>query len=162
MKSFSAIWLMAGLFLCHLVTAQTNEVNELTNTYYNIKNALVADDEHAVRINAESFNKQISLFPKNLLSETQEKSWNRQKNKLLMTSNAISKTNDIGKQREQLNELSNALFVLLKEFRMNEHAVYYQYCPMKKAYWLSNEKDIKNPYYGKKMLTCGSVKETLK
>jgi hypothetical protein len=38
--------------------------------------------------------------------------------------------------------------------------VYYQYCPMKKAYWLSKEKDIKNPYYGSSMLTCGKVAET--
>ncbi|MAQ74933.1 MAG: hypothetical protein CL613_01215 [Aquimarina sp.] len=31
---------------------------------------------------------------------------------------------------------------------------------MKKAYWLSKEKDIKNPYYGSSMLTCGKVAET--
>lgn len=42
------------------------------------------------------------------------------------------------------------------------HAVYYQYCPMKKAYWLSMEKEIKNPYYGSSMLTCGKVIETKK
>jgi len=33
---------------------------------------------------------------------------------------------------------------------------------MKDAYWLSNETAIKNPYYGSRMLTCGSVKDTLK
>ncbi|RYF82932.1 MAG: DUF3347 domain-containing protein, partial [Chitinophagaceae bacterium] len=35
------------------------------------------------------------------------------------------------------------------------------YCPMKKALWLSNEKAIKNPYYGSAMLTCGKVTETI-
>jgi hypothetical protein len=33
---------------------------------------------------------------------------------------------------------------------------------MKKMYWLSSEAAIKNPYYGKMMLTCGSVTETIK
>jgi len=32
---------------------------------------------------------------------------------------------------------------------------------MKKAVWLSNEKAIKNPYYGSQMLTCGKVVETI-
>jgi len=44
--------------------------------------------------------------------------------------------------------------------------VYYQFCPMaidnKGAYWLSEESDIKNPYFGDAMLTCGETKETLK
>jgi hypothetical protein len=38
-------------------------------------------------------------------------------------------------------------------------SVYYQYCPMKKMYWLSKEETIKNPYYGSKMLTCGNVSD---
>jgi hypothetical protein len=33
---------------------------------------------------------------------------------------------------------------------------------MKKAIWLSSENTVKNPYYGKQMLTCGSLQETLK
>jgi hypothetical protein len=33
---------------------------------------------------------------------------------------------------------------------------------MKKASWLSDSKEIKNPYYGEKMNDCGSVKATLK
>jgi hypothetical protein len=32
---------------------------------------------------------------------------------------------------------------------------------MKKAYWLSPDKAIKNPYYGSAMLTCGKVTETI-
>ncbi|MBA4058359.1 MAG: hypothetical protein C0490_26815, partial [Marivirga sp.] len=43
--------------------------------------------------------------------------------------------------------------------------LYLEYCPMANnnegAYWLSNEKEIKNPYFGDKMLKCGSVKETI-
>jgi len=42
---------------------------------------------------------------------------------------------------------------------------YYQYCPMafdnKGAYWISNETEIRNPYFGEKMLKCGENKDTL-
>ena len=29
------------------------------------------------------------------------------------------------------------------------------FCSMAKASWLQTDKKIRNPYYGKKMLTCG-------
>jgi Cu(I)/Ag(I) efflux system membrane fusion protein len=44
--------------------------------------------------------------------------------------------------------------------------LYVQKCPMansnKGAVWLSTEKEVKNPYYGDTMLTCGSVIEEIK
>jgi Cu(I)/Ag(I) efflux system membrane fusion protein len=43
--------------------------------------------------------------------------------------------------------------------------LYVQKCPMannnKGAVWLSREKDIRNPYYGEQMMTCGSVIEEI-
>jgi hypothetical protein len=43
--------------------------------------------------------------------------------------------------------------------------LYYDNCPMynngKGGNWLSETKDIQNPYLGKEMPTCGSVKEEL-
>ena len=50
-------------------------------------------------------------------------------------------------------------------FGVNEN-VYIQFCPMadnnKGAYWISLEKEVRNPYYGEAMLTCGEVNATLK
>ena len=69
---------------------------------------------------------------------------------------------EIEHQREYFAKLSNSMYALVFNFKANETEAYLQYCPMKKASWLSNSKDIKNPYYGKKMLDCGSVKATLK
>lgn len=47
-----------------------------------------------------------------------------------------------------------------------ETPTYYQFCPManggKGANWLSKENEVKNPYYGSEMLTCGKVVETIK
>ncbi|RYG53246.1 MAG: DUF3347 domain-containing protein [Chitinophagaceae bacterium] len=46
--------------------------------------------------------------------------------------------------------------------KLGDKPVYLQYCPMAKASWLSNENEIRNPYYGTAMLTCGEVKKTFK
>ena len=46
-----------------------------------------------------------------------------------------------------------------------EQTLYKDFCPMysdgKGATWLSETKEIKNPYLGKKMPTCGSMKEEI-
>ena len=70
---------------------------------------------------------------------------------------------NIEHMREHFAVVSTKMFALVKAFNANNgKAVYYDYCPMQKTNWLSNEEAIKNPYYGKQMLTCGKVTETLK
>lgn len=162
MKTLKTLLLIVSLFVSQLVLAQNKEIDNLTTAYFGIKDALVADDAKTAGSQSELFLKSIDAVSKSNLSASQLKVWQEQKDKLIATNEAISKTTDIAKQREELNELSNSLFATLKAFNVNENTVYYQYCPMKKSYWLSSEKEIKNPYYGEKMLTCGSVKDSLK
>jgi hypothetical protein len=54
---------------------------------------------------------------------------------------------------------------LVKGGKLSSGSLYLEYCPMANentgAFWLSNEKEIKNPYFGSMMLKCGSVKETI-
>jgi hypothetical protein len=44
--------------------------------------------------------------------------------------------------------------------------VYYQFCPMafdnKGAYWISKTEDVRNPYFGLKMLSCGEIVQEIK
>jgi hypothetical protein len=44
--------------------------------------------------------------------------------------------------------------------------IYKQYCPMAfsntGAYWLSESKEIRNPYFGDKMLKCGRIVSEIK
>lgn len=85
-----------------------------------------------------------------------------QKAELLKATEKLNKASSIEKQRAVFNDVSTAMWKLVKNSDKVNHVVYYQYCPMKKAYWLSNEKEIKNPYYGSSMLTCGKIAETKK
>lgn len=161
MKAIKLFSVLAALCIGQTVFAQNKAVTDLTTAYYGLKNALVADDGKTAADHAKDFLKSIDAVSKSELTADQLKVWDEHKNDLTVTGEIIAKNKSVEKQREQLNTLSVSLFETLKAMDINEDPVYYQYCPMKKAYWLSEEKQVKNPYYGKMMLTCGSVKETL-
>jgi len=72
----------------------------------------------------------------------------------------IASSENIADQRKAYSGVSEGLYKSVKAFGVGE-TVYYQHCPMAKSSWLSNSEDIKNPYYGSMMLTCGSTKEVL-
>ncbi len=78
----------------------------------------------------------------------------------------ITAAKDLEDQRKEYSVLSNEFISQLKKSGLNSGELYVDYCPMalndKGAYWVSNKKEIKNPYFGESMLTCGEVKETIK
>jgi hypothetical protein len=71
---------------------------------------------------------------------------------------------NIKHQREHFDMLSKDIYELAKSFGAGQ-SLYYDHCPMynngKGANWLSESKEIHNPYLGKAMPDCGTVKETL-
>ena len=77
----------------------------------------------------------------------------------------LANTSELEEQRKLFSTLSNEMATLVKGGKLSMGMLYLEYCPMANgntgAYWLSNEKEIKNPYFGDKMLKCGSVKETI-
>ncbi|MDR9373906.1 MAG: efflux RND transporter periplasmic adaptor subunit, partial [Schleiferiaceae bacterium] len=60
--------------------------------------------------------------------------------------------------------ISAQLAPIIRAAKPVQQPLYLQFCPManqnKGAYWLSRKVEVKNPYYGAAMLTCGEVKET--
>ena len=77
---------------------------------------------------------------------------------------AISASEDIEAQRENFIALSQNMIALVSNFDEIEE-IYIQRCPMannnKGATWLSRNKEIRNPYFGEQMMTCGETLETL-
>lgn len=140
---------MVTLLVGNMVFSQNT--NKLLNNYINVKNALVSADEKGA-------NKTISTLYESIKAESNF----AEKEVLLKATEKMSKANGIDKQRAVFNDVSTTIWKVVKKAGKVEQPVYYQYCPMKKAYWLSKEKEIKNPYYGSSMLTCGNVAETKK
>jgi len=84
---------------------------------------------------------------------------------LASTAAKITTATDIEIQRRHFSTLSNEMFRLINSSGVESGTVYVDFCPMalkdKGAYWLSNEKEIRNPYFGEVMLNCGEVKKTI-
>lgn len=92
--------------------------------------------------------------------------WMEQLKMLNTTINSINKSDDIENQRREFARFNLAFYKSLKKFGLENETAYYQYCPMANsdqgAYWLSETKEIRNPYFGEDMLGCGETRETLK
>ncbi|MCF7559025.1 DUF3347 domain-containing protein [Sabulilitoribacter multivorans] len=129
------------------VFAQKN-TQSILRSYIKLKDAFVKSDSGQISNTAIEFTKVIETES----DFTDKKS-------LLEAVEKITRTKDIEKQREAFSVLSKIFWTIIKVADHIKETIYYQYCPMKKAYWLSTDSVIKNPYYGSKMLSCGSVSE---
>lgn len=130
------------------------QLPQLLTYYYNIKNALVSGNANDAASAATSFLKAANSIDYKVISEGNI-------NTLVKDAGKIADTKDLKQQRAYFANFSLNMAAVAKAVKLTDKPVYYAYCPMKKAYWLSSEKAIKNPYYGSSMLTCGEVTETI-
>ncbi|PYF74628.1 DUF3347 domain-containing protein [Pedobacter nutrimenti] len=128
---------------------------DLLNLYYKTKDALVAGNANLVASKSAELVKVLNSTEDKTVSKTMKVS-------LLEHAGMIAESKDLKSQREHFAGLSNGMIALAKSTKLSAEPIYQQYCPMKKANWLSSEKAIKNPYYGNSMLTCGKIVETIK
>jgi hypothetical protein len=137
-------------------------LNKMLINYYGVKNALIADDGKTANTQAAEFIKMLATVQMAKMTADQHTLFMGLSEKVKFDAQHISETKDVKQQREHFNDLSNNFFAMMKGLNANQQPVYQQYCPMAKAYWMSDNAAVKNPYYGKAMLTCGKVTETLK
>ena len=157
MKTIRLTLTALGLSLFPLA-ASAQSANVLT-AYYEVKDALVATDAAAAKTAATALVSALRAMKTADLSAADKKALAAARTKAL----TINKTADIDAQREQFESLSTSMIALAKATKPAKTFV--QFCPMaadgKGAFWLSGQKEIKNPYYGSKMLKCGLVKEVI-
>ena len=73
----------------------------------------------------------------------------------------IASAKKVEELRMLLGRLSEKLWASRYVDRDNSGiTLHYFYCPMKKAYWISDTTAIKNPFYGQQMLACGKFEDT--
>lgn len=123
-------------------------VGKVFNNYLEIEASLVRsdlDDAKAAASNlAESF--------------TQERA------ALKSIAQQMAEAENIEDFRKHFSDFTEEVEPLLTE-SISEGSIYKQFCPMAfdnaGAYWFSDAEEIKNPYFGEKMLRCGSTKKVI-
>lgn len=137
----------------------------IVTDYLSLKNALVSDNDKA----AASAGKKLLATLNNV--DMQSVPADKHQKYMDIADDAKEHAEHIGEnagnihhQREHLSSLSEDLKDLIALFGTSQ-TLYQDHCPMfndnKGAIWLSESKDIKNPYYGAEMLSCGSVQKTI-
>lgn len=144
----------------------TGPLKEIIGSYLQLKNDLASDNA----ANAAEVGKVLAAvfkdFDKSSLTPAQKKTYEDVEADAIENSEHISESSgDIAHQREHFDLLSGDVYELVQTFGSGQD-LYWDFCPMYKngkgGYWLSETKDIHNPYYGKEMPTCGVIKQEFK
>ncbi len=143
--------------------SKNTATSDIIDSYLSIKNGLISDDKAATAKAATALLKAFGSFDKSKLDADQLKEYNE------IIENATEQAEHIVKspidhQREHFEVLTTDVNDLISLLGTNK-TLYEDYCPMandgKGAIWLSEFKDIKNPYFGSKMLKCGKVQKQI-
>lgn len=147
-------------------SAGVSQVKGILDGYLHLKNALASDNGKDAAIAGNDILTAMQNIDMGKMDETKHKVYMSVVDDIKENAEHI-KDNEgkIEHQREHFEMLSKDVYDLVKAFGAGT-TIYKDFCPMafdqKGAFWLSETKEIKNPYFGSKMSECGEVKEELK
>jgi len=144
-------------------TEKNAATSQIIDSYLQIKNGLVATDKADAAKGGEAMVTAFSNFDMTKLSgETHEEYMEILESAKEHAEHIVK--SDMAHQREHFEALSidiNDLVTLLG----TDKTLYQDFCPMyndgKGAMWLSETEEIKNPFYGSKMMKCGKVQKQI-
>lgn len=138
-------------------------LGEIYHAYIELKESLVASSFTSANKTSGKILLSIKNVNMNGLQQDDGRKWLEWLEELDKNSRIIEASADIILQRQAFSALTQSLTSSIRYFGLNNDKVYYQYCPMafnnKGDYWLSDTEEIRNPYFGDEMLTCGNVEE---
>jgi Cu(I)/Ag(I) efflux system membrane fusion protein len=154
LESMMSYQLEASESIAPFTAQEDSMMSVLVQPYLTLKDELVRSDANAV-----------SATAKEMLVLLSDKKYTFSRSNLKLLLESIQKTDDIEEQRELFRLISNEMIQWASSTQSVSSKLYVQFCPMannnKGAKWLSSEEQIRNPFYGDAMLTCGSVVEII-
>ncbi len=144
----------------------TASIKEIVDHYLHIKNELANDNSSETANGAKAMANAISKLDKSFLTAEQKTAYDKNEEEMKEHAEHIAKNSDkIEHQRSHFVMMSEVVYDLVKNFGAGR-PLYHDYCPMARdnqvAMWISEIKEIKNPYFGAAMPKCGTVKEVIR
>jgi hypothetical protein len=138
----------------------------IVDDYLQLKNALIDDNGSDAANAAEKMKAQLATVDKSLFTAEQKKVYDDVEEELKEHAEHIEKNGSkIEHQREHFSMMSEVMYDLVKSFGGGQ-PLYHDHCPMandnKGGMWLSETKEVKNPYFAGKMNDCVTVPEVIK
>ncbi len=157
--------------------AFNESVSNSVNAYLDMKSAFVEADTFSVKKETQKFIGMMDSVRLNDLKKEDSQvvmAAQQEISDIKANAQAILLEKDLTEMRQDFRMVSENLYPFLKTIGYEGEKLYWQNCPMafgegKEANWLSNTKEIINPYLGKHdpqyksaMLNCGEIKDTIK
>jgi Cu(I)/Ag(I) efflux system membrane fusion protein len=141
-----------------------NQITAVVDAYFQVKNALVADNLAEAQKSLGAIDQSLAKVNMGLVEGQVHDLWMGLLQGMKDARSKMGTAKELEEARKHFSMLSFHILEMTETFGVNKDAVYKDYCPMafgdQGAYWLSERKDITNPYFGASMLTCGEVKQT--
>src|SRR5438132_11046816 len=128
-------------------SALMEPVKSILNHYLTIQTELAKDSVKGVDEHANAIAKAVKGDEMKMLSPEVAKQ-----------AETLAAAKNIKQARDAFKPLSGSLVKYLADNKAGKGVYHEAYCPMAKAGWLQTEKEVRNPYYGKSMLDCGTLK----
>ena len=138
------------VFVMTAAMSASESSKAIVGSYLQIQTALAADKTEGVKTAAEAIGKEAAKI-------------GAQGEALAKAAQAIGAAKDLKAAREAFGPLSDAVIAAAKADEFKDlPGIKIGYCPMADKSWLQKEAEVRNPYYGSQMLTCGSLKDPAK
>lgn len=140
-------------------------VQKLFDRYFPLKDALVMGDFETAQKQAGDLKKAFENTSMGLFTGGAHEHWMSHSAAAINVLAKMTAAKDVEASRLLFKPLSEQMVALAKAFGPFTETIYVQHCPMADdntgADWLSLDKEIRNPYFGDKMLKCGSVTDVM-
>ena len=141
------------------------QLTRVVKAYLELKEALVDTDAKKASASSEMVETAMGNVKMEVLKGDAHLMWMDLTKPINKAIDEIKKSSDVEVQRLAFADLSDGIYNAIKMFNVSGLNINYQFCPMAKnnagAYWLSLDTEIRNPYFGDKMMKCGETKETI-
>jgi Cu(I)/Ag(I) efflux system membrane fusion protein len=132
--------------------------DSVADAYFNIQYALSSDDLEGSKKAAKGFLEKLAVIDMKQLKGDAHMKWMDMEKTLKSAASTLSGAGDIEAARVQLEVLTGPITMGAQYFGSGDRGIYRFHCPMafdnKGAYWLQNNDDTRNPYFGESMLKC--------
>ena len=121
--------------------------------YETVRAALAADDLAAAKKAAGAITTESKTVPQEPLTDEQKE----RQVKFVATVKSIATADSLGTARDAFKALSKRAI----HYAEGKEGYFVANCPMvsnDEGNWVQTSKSVNNPYFGKAMLTCGSIK----
>ena len=140
---------------------QDAKAEAILKDYFNLKDELVGDDNDKAKELGATLASTFGNFDASSYSDSEQQELKDIMEDATEHAEHISES-DIAHQREHFKIISKDVTDMVA-ITGTENTLYQLFCPMYDggSNWLSMSKDVKNPYYGSKMLTCGEMQKEI-